>query len=57
MNDLDHGHGELKVGVVTDSSCDLPKQLPERFGIAVVPLIVRFGSDEYNDGDLSPDES
>lgn len=56
MDDLNPGFDEGKVGVVTDSSCDLPKQLLERFRIAVVPLVVRFGSDELDDGDLSADE-
>jgi hypothetical protein len=41
---------------VTDSSCDLPRQLLERFRIAVAPLIVRFGSEVYEDGELSLDE-
>lgn len=44
------------VGVVTDSSCDLPKHLVERFKIAVAPLIVRFGPDVYEDGQLSVEE-
>lgn len=44
------------VGVVTDSSCDLPKQLVERLKIAVAPLIVRFGSDVYEDGALSVED-
>lgn len=56
VDDLNPGFDEGKVGVVTDSSCDLPKQLLERFRIAVVPLVVRFGSDELDDGDLSADE-
>jgi DegV family protein with EDD domain len=41
---------------VTDSSCDLPGQLLEKLRIAVVPLVVRFGSKTYHDGDLTPDE-
>lgn len=44
------------VRVVTDSSCDLPRDVLERFRIAVVPLIVRFGTEEHRDGDLSADE-
>ena len=44
------------VRVVTDSSCDLPRRLVERFKIAVVPLVVRFGSEVYDDGKLSADE-
>jgi DegV family protein with EDD domain len=46
-----------KVAIVTDSVADLPPQVAEEFGITVVPLVVRFGTDLYRDGlDLSPDE-
>jgi len=41
---------------VTDSSCDLPRKLVERFKIAIVPLIVRFGPEVYHDGELSVEE-
>jgi DegV family protein with EDD domain len=37
------------VGVVTDSSCDLPADLAERWGIEVVPLTIRFGDEEFVD--------
>jgi DegV family protein with EDD domain len=47
---------EQVVRIVTDSSCDLPRRLVERFKIAVVPLIVRFGPEVYNDGELSAEE-
>jgi len=35
--------------VVTDSSCDLPDELVERWGIEVVPLSIRFGDEEFVD--------
>ncbi len=44
------------VSVVTDSSCDLPLEVVERLGIVVVPLIVRIGSEEFLETDLSIDE-
>jgi len=45
------------VAIVTDSVADLPPRVAEEFGITVVPLVVRFGTDVYRDGlDLSPDE-
>jgi len=45
------------VAIVTDSVADLPPQIAEEFGITVVPLVVRFGTDLYRDGlDLSPDQ-
>jgi DegV family protein with EDD domain len=37
------------VGIVTDSSCDLPADLAERWGIEVVPLSIRFGDEELVD--------
>jgi len=43
------------VRIVTDSACDLPTEIIDRFGIAVVPLTIRFGNDEYVDRrDLTP---
>jgi DegV family protein with EDD domain len=39
----------VTVKVVTDSSCDLPQNLIEELGIAIVPLTIRFGNDEYVD--------
>jgi DegV family protein with EDD domain len=47
---------EQIVRVVTDSSCDLPRRLVERFKIAVAPLIVHFGPEVYEDGELSVEE-
>jgi DegV family protein with EDD domain len=45
------------VAIVTDSVADLPPQVAEEFGITVVPLVVRFGTDLYQDGlDLTPDQ-
>jgi DegV family protein with EDD domain len=42
---------------VTDSVADLPPRVAEEFGITVVPLVVRFGTDLYRDSlDLSPDQ-
>jgi DegV family protein with EDD domain len=37
------------VGIVTDSSCDLPDDLVQRWGIEVVPLSIRFGDEELTD--------
>ena len=47
---------EKLVRIVTDSSCDLPRRLVEKFKIGVVPLIVRFGSEVYRDGELPVEE-
>ncbi len=44
----------MPVRIVTDSSADLPAEEVERLGVEVVPLSIRFGSEEYTDGvDLS----
>jgi DegV family protein with EDD domain len=37
------------VRVVTDSACDLPQELIDALGIAVVPLTIRFGAEEFID--------
>ncbi|HEX2046714.1 MAG TPA: DegV family protein [Acidimicrobiales bacterium] len=43
--------------IVTDSSCDLPDALVSELGIDVVPLKIRFGSEELVDRvDLTPAE-
>jgi DegV family protein with EDD domain len=39
----------MGIRVVTDSACDLPAHLVEVLGIEVVPLTIRFGSDEFVD--------
>nr|MBC7245847.1 DegV family protein [Chloroflexota bacterium] len=45
-----------KIAIVTDSGADLPQELCARYGITVVPLVVRFGEEVYLDGQLSVDE-
>jgi DegV family protein with EDD domain len=44
------------IHIVTDSSCDLSRRLVERLKIVVAPLIVHFGPEVYEDGELSADE-
>ncbi len=44
------------IQVVTDSSCDLPRELVERLGIEIVPLVVLFGTEAYQDGELTVKE-
>ena len=47
----------MPVAVVTDSSCDLPAELVAQHGIEVVPLTIRFGTEELVDRqDLTPAE-
>src|SRR4029450_10617151 len=48
------GSPPMPVRIVTDSAADLPADEADRLGVAVVPLSIRFGADEYTDGvDLS----
>ena len=43
------------VRIVTDSSCDLPADLADAQGITIVPLSIRFGTEELVDRrDLTP---
>jgi len=51
---MDHPRGAISL--VTDSSCDLPSRLLERFRIAVVPLTVHVGTESYVDRALSMEE-
>lgn len=45
------------IRIVTDSSCDLPQEEIARHRIAVVPLTIRFGEDDFVDGgDLDGDQ-
>ena len=45
-----------KIRIVTDSSCDLNKDIIEKYNIHVVPLNVHFGEDTYMDGELDKKE-
>jgi fatty acid kinase fatty acid binding subunit len=39
-----------RIRVVTDSACDLSADVAESHGITIVPLSIRFGSEEFVDG-------
>lgn len=44
----------MTIKIVTDSTCDLPPELAEKYNIDVIPLYINFGSESYQDGvDLS----
>ncbi len=46
-----------RIRVVTDSACDLTAELADQHGVTVVPLSIRFGTEEYVDGStLSTDD-
>ena len=45
-----------KIRIVTDSSCDLNKEIAEKYNIEIVPLNVAFGEDMYTDGEIEKSE-
>jgi DegV family protein with EDD domain len=45
------------IGIITDSTCDVPENLLEQFGIIVIPQIVIWGEQQLRDRiDLQPKE-
>ncbi len=45
------------VRVISDSTCDLPKELLERYQVEIIPLCIHMGQKEYKDGvDITPDD-
>ncbi len=47
----------MAIGIVTDSTCDLPKEVIRKYGIGVVPLYIHAGGRVYLDGvDLTRSE-
>ena len=47
----------MSVKIIADSTCDLSKELLERYDISVLPLHIVLGNKEYKDGlEISPDE-
>jgi len=46
-----------KIAIVTESSCDLPKEIIEKYNISLVHLKVIYPEKEYSDGiDITPEE-
>ncbi len=47
----------MSVRIVADSVADLPPEVVEELGITVIPLIIHFGTETYQDGvDLTADQ-
>jgi DegV family protein with EDD domain len=47
----------MAIRIVTDSTCDLPPEVIKEHGIAVIPILIHVGSQEYRDGiDLSREQ-
>ena len=55
-----HPAGEGKgmgVRIITDSACDLSQEYAASLGVTVIPLKVRFGEEEFEDGvTITPEE-
>lgn len=43
-------HRKLAIGFITDSACDLPTELTDKYQIQVVPLKIHFGEQFFLDG-------
>lgn len=39
-----------KIKIITDSTCDLPIEVIEKYNIEVVPVLINFGDESYLDG-------
>lgn len=47
----------MSVKIISDSTCDLSKELIEKYDIEILPLHIVLGDKEYKDGmDIGPDE-
>lgn len=47
----------MSVKIISDSTCDLSKELIEKYEINIIPLHVLLGEEEYEDGrSITPDE-
>ncbi|MDE7287288.1 MAG: DegV family protein, partial [Lachnospiraceae bacterium] len=45
------------VKIIADSTCDLSKELVERYDISILPLHILLGEEEYLDGvNITPQE-
>lgn len=45
------------IGIITDSTCDIPEPLLEQYGIIVVPHVIIWGNEQFRDRvDLRPAE-
>lgn len=45
------------IKIISDSTCDLSKDLLEKYDISIIPLHIHLGEREYGDGvDISPDD-
>ena len=51
-----HKWGNTMVKILSDSKCDLSKEIINKYNIGIIPLYVRLGEKEYLDGiDIAPE--
>ena len=44
-----------KIGIITDSTCDIPQNLVDQYGIIVIPQFIVWGDEQYRDRiDMQP---
>ena len=45
------------IRIISDSTCDLSRELIEKYNIEILPLHIHLGEEEYQDGvTITPDE-
>ncbi len=46
-----------KVAIISDSTCDLSRELLDRYNVSTFPLHIHLGEEQYSDGvDITPEE-
>jgi len=46
-----------KIALLTDSTCDIPQEILDKYDIQVVPLTIIWGGEQFKDGvDLTPED-
>lgn len=45
------------IKIISDSTCDLPEEIIQKYGVVILPLHIHLGEREYKDGlNISPEE-
>jgi len=43
------------IGIITDSTCDIPEEMVQQYGITIIPHMIIWGTDQYRDRvDMQP---
>lgn len=55
MDELEFGMDDLKTAIITDSTCDIPEELIQKYGIRVLPQVIIWGEQTLRDRlDITP---